>query len=483
MNRTNGNIKSGQSKEDLQMRLQTLSALASRVSLGYKMGFSHQGERNIRETLGYPTKITSSDLISRWKRQDIARAIVDRPVKATWQGVLSIQEPEIEDETELEKTFNKLEQQLHLKRVFMRVDRLAQLGKYAVILLGFDDSSNETWGRPVSEGKRELKYLKVLSEKNADISTWEKDTTNSRYGMPRLYNIKLKHPGEDEKTTSIKVHHSRIIHVTPDLLENEVEGHSIFETAYNRLMDLEKLVGGSAEMFWRGARPGYAGKADPDFKVDADTEEKMREQLNEYENDLRRFLMMEGVDVESLAQQIADPKGHVDVQIQMLSALTNIPARILMGSERGELASSEDANNWKEYIHNRRLENAEPNIVRPFIERMVTTGVLPGPRNEEIGYSVSWPDLFSLGEKDKAEIGAKRSNALSSFAREPMAEQLVPLEGFLRYVLRMDDDEVSHILKMQENQIDDLIEEENELETEAQSTRSRQGADGAEPSD
>lgn len=480
MKRTDGHqTRNGQSTKMPTDAIQALSALASRVSLGYKMGFSHQGDRNLNETLGYPTKLSSADLISRWKRQDIARAIVDRPVKATWRGKIYLQEPDIEDSTPLQDSFDVLMRDLNLKREFMRVDRLSQLGHYAVMLLGFDDSGESTWSQAV-EGQRELRYVKVISEKNAEISSWEQDTSNPRYGLPRLYNIKLQHPGREEKTTSIQVHYSRVIHVVSDLLEDEVEAEPVIKTAYNRLMDIEKLVGGSAEMFWRGARPGYAGKADKDYQIDEDTEGKLMDQLKEYEHNLRRFLVTEGVDIESLAQQIADPQGHIKVQLMMLSSLTGIPLRILVGSERGELASSEDDSNWKEWVQDRRTETAEPSILKPFIDKMIITGVLPPPKSEEAGYVIMWPDLFTMDEKERADVGSKRASALSSYAREPMAETLLPFEGFLRYVLRMDETEVDHILEMQEQQLEDLLQEDDVLGEEdfEETTGSRAGESG-----
>lgn len=451
----------GQISDDM---LQVLSALASRQAMASKLGFSHGGERDVWNTLGYPNKITSKNLIERWRRQDIARAVVDKPVKATWRGDVGVLESTEEDHTPLEKEYVRLDRELKLKQVFARVDRLAHLGKYAIILLGFDDSSQDTWSQSVEPGQRELKYVRVISEDNCDISTYELDTSNARYGRPRIYNVKLKHPGQQEKSTSLKVHYSRVIHVTLDLLEDEIEGVPFLETVYNRLVDLEKLVGGSAEMFWRGARPGYAGKADPDYKVDSDVEDKLMEQLKEYENDLRRFLVTEGVDIESLAQQIADPKSHVDIQLMMVSAVTGIPMRILVGSERGELASSQDDSNWKEWVYDRQKEIAEPNIIRPFIKRMVETGVLPEPEDEMEGYQISWPDLFTLSEKDKAEVGAKRAKAFSDYMSNPMGEQIIPPEAFMRYVLRMDDDEVNHILEMQESELKDIVERENELQ-------------------
>lgn len=462
---TNGTLKrTHPSHGELEQKLQALSELTTRIRMASRFGFSHGESRDLYRTLGYKQNLTSTDYINQWKRQDIARAIVDRPVKKTWEGPVFVSESTEEHETELERRYKELDRKLGLKTKMMRVDRLAQLGQYAILLLGFDDSNPMTWSQPVTPGPRELKYVKVVSQQHAEVSAWEQAQDNERYGLPRLYKIHLRKPGTQDSTVSLNVHHSRVIHVTPDLLEDEIEGEPIIKTAFNRLKDIEKLVGGSAEMYWRGARPGYSGKADPDYKISTDVEGRIKEQLEEYENDLRRFLITEGIDLQALQQAIHDPKGHVEVQIQMLSALTGIPMRILLGSEQGSLASSQDEANYKEYIQSRREELAEPGIIRPFVDRLIQFEALPKPIDEVEGYSITWSDLFTMKEKEKAEIGRDRAQALANYVREPHAETLVPFEGFLRYVLRMDDDEVDHLLELSEGQIEDMLQEEAEIE-------------------
>jgi hypothetical protein len=218
----------------------------------------------------------------------------------------------------------------------------------------------------------------------------------------------------------------------------------------NRCEDLDKLVGGSAEMFWRGARPGYAGKVDKDFVLDSTNENKLREQLDEYEHNLRRILMLEGIEMSTLGMQIADPVGHFDIQLQMVSMVTGIPKRILVGSERGELASSQDEAAWKEMIQSRREEYAEPQIVREFVDRMIKFGVLPPPKTD---YSVVWQDLFSVSDRDKAEIGKIRSEALRNYAMSPTAEGVVPPDVFMDYFLGLPEEDIEIIKQMKEQAI------------------------------
>lgn len=471
MSTSNGTPDNSKGKEpdvtdqQVQDTLQVLSIIRSRADLASRIGETFGGKRDIYEALGYKKALSSADLIAKWKRQDFARAIVDRPTKATWQGDLFISESTEEDETPLEKEYKSLSEDLNLKTMFFRLDRLSQLGKYAVMLLGFDDSSPETWMLPVTEGDRKLMYTKVISQTNAEISTWEEDPTNPRYGKPRLYNIRLQKPGQKEESTSLTVHYSRVIHVASDLLENDIEGVPVMEAVYNRLEDLEKLIGGSAEMFWRGARPGYAGSAQEGYKVGDKTKSDLKQQIEEYEHDLRRVLVSEGVDLKSLAQQIADPKGHAEIQLQAISSITGIPVRILVGSERGQLASSQDDSQWKEWIEGRRLEQAEPLIVRPFVDRMISHGVLAEPLSTEQGYSVNWSDLFTIDDGDKADIGQKRSNALKSYM-DSGAEMMMPLYAYLRYILKMDEDECAQIIELRDEQLREMAVEEDQLQRE-----------------
>ena len=301
---------------------------------------------------------------------------------------------------------------------------------------------------------RKLLYVKPFSEYSAQIQQYETRTDNERFGLPTLYRIEMHNPGVSTSTT-LYVHYSRIIHIPGELLEGEVEGILRLEAVYNRLMDLEKLVGGSAEMFWRGARPGYQGKVDDEYQMTEDDVNKLQDQVDEFEHNLRRMLVNRGVSLEALEQQVSDPKSHVDVQLEMISAITGIPKRILSGSERGELASSEDKNNWLDLIQERRDELAEPGIIRPFIQKCIDGGVLPTPTQFNGEYSIVWDDLWAQSDKDKAEVGKTRAEALKSYSSAPTNQDIIPPDAFYSYFLGLGDDEIEQINEMRDSAIQD----------------------------
>lgn len=440
----------------LNERLQTLSALLTRAQLAMKLGAQYDGSRDLYQALGYKTTLLYTDYAAQYERQDIAKAIINRPAQATWNGDVRVWQADVEDETDFEKAWEKLWTRLQLKTRFIRLDKLSRIGRYGILLLGLDDVRDpQDWKNPVRSGKRELLYTKPLSEGCAIISKFDSDTTSARFGQPVLYDITVKM--DDSSSQTLLVHYSRIIHVAGELLESEIYGIPALQPVFNRLMDLEKLVGASAEMFWRGARPGFKGVVDKDFTLTAAAKEDLQAQLDEYEHNLRRFLINEGVDLEALTSQVADPRWHVDVQIQMISAETGIPKRILVGSERGELASTEDRGTWLELIQSRRKDYVEPQILIPFIDRCITYGILPTSSEE---YKIFWPDLYSPSEKERAEIGKVRAAALQSYMNNPAAEVIIPPEVFIEYMLGLEDEDVAHVKLLHKEFIESEMNEE-----------------------
>lgn len=439
-----------------------ISELVNRSILASKVGTqSYGGTRDLYQALGYKEKLKYEDYFARYIRQDIAKAVIDRPVKATWQGSLELLESTDPEETLFEKEWRQLNRKLGLKTRLSRLDRLAGIGHYGVLLLGLNDVRDVTdFAKPVREsGSHDLVYVRPFGEGTAKISTYEMDSKNPRYGHPLIYDIEVGDLGT-KSSKLVKVHYSRIIHVTDNPLESEVYGTPRLEAIFNRLMDVEKLVGGDAEMFWRGARPGYHGKLDPEYQLTEETKEDLKDQIDEYEHNLRRFLINEGVDLESLAQQIADPSPHFQVQLQSISAETGIPLRILTGSERGELASSEDRSEWLSYVQTRREEQAEPCILRPFVDRMIELGILPTPKDD---YNVKWTDLFAQSEKMRVEIGKARANALREYTSNPMAQAVLTPSAFMESCLGFSQEQIELFSKMRDDEMMEEMEKMKEV--------------------
>jgi hypothetical protein len=437
-------------------------SIVNRSILSQKFGSQYGGDRNIYDALGYPRTedLKFDDYYARYLRQDMAKAIIDKPVNATWRGELRIREAgERESETEFEKEVHKLDRDLKLKTWFSRLDKLTGLGHFSVLLLGLDDTVKETdFLNPVSGKNKKLHYVKAISEEDVDIKHWEQNTANPRFGMPTVYEIDVYDPTQNSSHT-LQVHHSRVIHVIDGALQSDSYGRPRLEAIFNRLMDLEKITGGDAEMFWRGARPGYAGKEDEGYNLTPDARDAIKAEIKEYEHNLRRFINLKGMTLESLEQQVADPTGHFNVIIECISAVMGIPKRILIGSERGELASTEDRTQWLSEIKTRREEFAESKIIRPFFDRIIKYGIVPAPQTGD--YSIAWEDLFAPSKKEKAEVGNTRAEALYYYTRNMISPEIVTPKMFFKYFLGFTDDEAEEALQEMGSEIDFEMQSQN----------------------
>ena len=209
--------------------------------------------------------------------------------------------------------------------------------------------------------------------------------------------------------TSIRdVHWTRIIHIAEGLLEDDVYGRPRLRAIWNQLEKLDKVVGGGSEAAWQRMNPGMQIDIDPEVEVDEETEQDLVEQINEYESGQSRFMMTRGTKVNALSASVTNFGDNAKTIINLVCATEAMPNRILLGSERGELSSAQDDDNWKDKYGERREEFAIP-IVRNLIDRLVSCGAISAPRNSD--YEITWPDTEEISQESKADIIYKLAQA------------------------------------------------------------------------
>lgn len=430
--------RSGRKKSNEPLRfndeaIQILSALTNRAQIASRLGQSYSGDRNLYEALGYKLKPEFADYLGRYTRQDIAKAVINKPVNASWRVPPRITESE-KDATKFEDVWNALVKDNSIYRQIVRADKLAGIGNYSTLLIGLDD------GKSLEEeigSAKKLLFLQPYSQKNAVPKTFVIDSGNARFGLPLTYQIDVK-TGVNSTGQKV-VHHSRIIHIAEELLEDNTDGMPRLECVLNRLEDLERVVGGSAEMFWRGAFQGFGLKNDIGSNMKPQALANVQEEMDKFLHGMQRYIRLQNMSIEEIAPQVSDPSSHVNVILDLIAAATGIPKRILLGSERGELASTQDEKNWFAEIDSRRKNYCEPSILRPLIDKLITHSVLPEPAD---GYAIEWPDLMAPSAKEVADIGAVRAKAIKDYTSSVGADMLVPPDMFLRKGLGFTDDEV-----------------------------------------
>lgn len=390
-----------------------MSILPLRERIASLLGKSFSGDRKLYEVFGYQQQLEAEDFYGLYLRNDIAQRVIKAFPQATWRDMPNVLDTK-GDETneEFTETFEDLYKDMKLANYFERADRLASIGHYGLLLLGFQDGKSIS--EPLEGGDYPLIYVTPYGEHNVTVTQWNMNSQSPRYGMPETYTVQTGNPmiGQRQASRSRNVHHSRVIHIAEMLDEDDVYGVPRLMSVYNRLKDLEKVVGGSAEMFWLAAYKGLALIADPD--ADLEDPEDAKDQAEEYQHQLRRIMTLQGMQIETLDSETADPSKHVSTYVDLISGATGIPKRILLGNEAGELASSQDETNWNARVDERRNTFAAPMIVRPFIEKMIKTGNLPTPQGE---ISIEWDEADALSEKEIAEIDKLRSDTIDRLDR------------------------------------------------------------------
>lgn len=464
-------MKRNSKKPNLNERLEfARMATASLERMGYmwRMGWQYGDYRKIYKALGYPEErqLTYEYFYNKYERQDVATAIIDRPVEATWRGNLRVVSPDAFDTDRLSEAWNTLNDRLKVKQTLVRADKLAGIGYYALLLFGFSDVRDGDFSKPAG-GRLTLLYVRPYPQDQVSIVTYETNPSSERYGLPMMYKIAMTSPGSDpnaKRTDEVLVHHSRVLHLTDARLTSEIEGRPRLKPIVNRLEDLEKLMGGDAEMFWRGARPGYHAQPESDAAFTTNEREQLEDELDKFEHDLRRFLVTENIkEIKGLDTQISDPASHVDIQLQAISAQTGIPKRILVGSERGELSSSQDENQWLTLIKTRQEEYAEIFILRPFVDRCMEHEILPKTKD----YNVMWEDLFAPSDEDKVKVGEIRAKALKAYVDAVGGNEILPPKLVYKYLLGLNEEQVEEALQAAEEEVAEeeaRQAEEDELE-------------------
>lgn len=429
--------------------LRVLSEVLSRTELQSTMGKSYGTDRDLYEACGYPQTLTFQSFLARFDRQDISNVIVEAYPNDTWDGIPQVYETESADLTPFESDWNALVNKLHLFHYFRRVDILAGIGQYATLLIGFDDGKG--FEQPVDDSRpNKVLYLQPYMESSVQIESFEEDKNNSRYGLPKMYKVEqvTKSGSVTTQMQYLTVHYSRMLHVADNCRESDVYGTSRLRAVYNRLQDMETLSAGATEMFWRGGFPGYGFTLPADANLTDTQITTLDDEIKDYVHGLKRYMRLQGIEINPLTPQVADPSGHFDMLIQLLSAATGIPKRILTGSERGELSSSQDEERWRRKIQRRRTEFAEPRILRPFGQMMIKYGVVSPPAIGDFdNVFVTWPDITSMTEKDKSQVGFTKSRAISNYAQIKESARVLPPRMFQTMVLGLSEDEADEAKK------------------------------------
>ncbi len=394
-------------------------ALLARVLQGQT---AYMGDRDYYQVLGYPKSIEIEAYFLRYKRQDIARRIVDLPAIDTWKEPPALSEGDDENtDTAFVKDFDALNKRVKIWKALSSIDRLSGIGQFGILLIGFKDGGelSEPLNTEKVKGEKSILFLRPFSQASVEVADKNKDPQSPRFGLPENYTVTF-----DDDIGKKTVHWSRVLHVAENKLDSEVLGTPRLEGVFNLLDDKMKVVGGTAEATWLNMRPGMSVSPKEEYDWD---EAAWLKAVQDYAHDQLRMFKAVGLDVDPIGtSEIADPTGPHAVVIADMAATANMPQRILIGSAGGEIsAAKEDTRQWATTIVSRQLNYAEPEMLRPLIDWFVELGVLAAPAKGPGEYNVGtlqpdgsfkWPSIIELSDVEKATVTRNKAAAVNSLA-------------------------------------------------------------------
>ncbi|MNZ12925.1 hypothetical protein D3C78_298080 [compost metagenome] len=367
----------------LQFIANSLYDVISRIRDG---GTSLDAKRpRVWDEYGYPGDVSFDQLYQMWRRHGIAHGIVEKMINRCWSTdpwlLEGTKSQDDRPETPWEKRMRQYAAALKLWSVFAEADRRRMIGGCSALLL----EAPGAWNEPIRRGA----VVSVTAAWRNDLHPAERDMVTGRV---RSWNYKGK----------AVIHPDRLF-----LLGDWDDPIGFLEPCYNSLLNLDKVTGGAAEGFLKNAARQLAIEFDSGTNLQALAQAygKKPEELQEVFDQMARdvntgvdaMLGLQGAKVTPLVAALPDPAAPFDVNLQMVSASTGIPAKIIVGNQTGERASSEDLREFNGLCQS-RLDSLLLGDVREFFEHLARIRAIEPLPTE---WSVEGPDLTEAGTGER----------------------------------------------------------------------------------
>lgn len=435
-----------------------------RVDLG--MDDIHD-QPSVWDAVGYPAEheFEFDSFWLRYERQAEARAIVDRPVDDSWQDGPIVKDLDADDTDEPTTPFEEAVEALfegdYTRRTpvhrMVTADKLARLGEHAIIVLGTAD------GRPldtplggVTDGDDEpefagtfdpdsggslddIHYVAAFGQDRIERMTIDTDMMSPRFRLPESYEVITQDATDDdleendagEKHEIEEIHWTRVIHVPEGELEDDIGGTPALKPVFHELLNIDKIKAASGEGYWRGGYQGLvvspptigSGSGAKQYEF-ADEGDGVEEEIDEFLANFDRTLATTA-NVEPIESTVADPTAHLDINYTGIEVALGIPRSVFTGADRADTADSQAGTEWDTVIAGRQRNHNAPNILEPFVQRMIDVGIFPEPDGD--GFVVEWPPRQELSEREEADVKNVLAQAMSrATAGDPSRAWTIP---------------------------------------------------------
>jgi hypothetical protein len=398
----------------------SLMVNAAARSLGTMFpGFFPASKHNHSADFGYPDDVDFNLAYTMYQRHGIASAAIDKTVGKTWQDTPFVQEFERDggeegdqQETPIEEEIRKRFAKLRVWQQLAEADRRGLVGAYAGIVLRLADGKK--FREPVDHvggGLDGLVEVIPAWEGQLTVSQYDTDEESLTFGQPVMFAFNEAAVPGAKNPRNLIVHPDRVVIWSKD---GTLNGRSALKPGFNALLDMEKVSGAGGEGFWKNA------KSAPIFEIDKEAKlqdmakamgvpvdeviDKMDEQAHDYNRGFDKSIVAQGMEVKFPQIQLPSPEHFFGVPLQIFAASMLIPLKILVGSQTGERASTEDASEWARTCMSGRTDRVIPNIMS-FIDRLARFGILATK-----DWHLEWTDLTETSMSEKIDRAGKMAD-------------------------------------------------------------------------
>lgn len=327
--------------------------------------------------------------------------------------------------------------------------------------------------------KTQLLYLRAYPEYLAQVVRWESNPTSKRYGMPVMYLLTLNDPsqvnaysGVGMDKSSMYVHWSRLLHVADaKTSSNESLATPRMQSVFNDLYDALKIRAASSEGYWKAAYNILSVETHPAMGGDVDINKtEVRQTLFNLENSLQRTAILNGLTLKTVAPTLIDPTPYMDLVVKLICINKGWPKRIFEGSERGELASSQDEQAHIDRMDERNVLYVTPRLISSFFNACIMFGLLPEPQSGNF-----YVDVESLKRENPTQRAQRFLTKVQAYGAAT-AGNITSLFSEKDILTKLDDftnEEADSILEASAAR----LEEQQQAEMEAQAAQTQAMAD------
>lgn len=438
--------------------------------------------RDVGAECGHPETYSARQYQDLYDRNGLAARVVEVCAKAAWSVTPRVYEDEdTKVVTPFERDWDALGSMLSggskLKQeegspvydLLRQADVECGIGSYGGILLGLDDvrEGGPTLRDPAFPRKgAKLLFARSVPEAYAQINRWETSRSSPRFGQPLEYLVTFGDPTQQEARsdwfggpglTTETVHWTRFVHLCD---QGVVAARPRLQQVLPYILDATKILGADAEAAWQQLVAGMIFATDPTLAGNVEVDASgLKDEYEKFVHGLQRALVVNGFTPSRPTPNLADPTPHLMAQLQAISIRTNVPLRVLMGSEQGRLAADQDSKKWATDIRSHRRMDVTPRKIAPFVDRLIMLGVLSEPAQ----YVVDWPDEEQYSPAEKSAVALQTTQSLAQYVGGNV-EAVVGLQDYLTRVLGWSEEEAVATIDNVEGMLEELRGKEDDAD-------------------